>query len=272
MKTPDLYALYEASVQNADTDLDVGQRIYKKHWHRNPRTLREDFCGTAKLAARWVERNRKHEAWGVDLHQPTLDWGLKHNISQLSEEQRKRLHLLCADVLKVKTPTVDIAFALNFSFCVFKQRNTLRTYFKRIANALNPEGLFLLDIYGGSESVLAKSDDVREIPGFITADGQKIPDFEYTWEQATYNPITNETTCHIHFKVPGCGPINQAFTYDWRLWTLPELQEILLEAGFSKAEVYLHDFNDDGESDEIYRRRTSYENVQGWVAYVAGIK
>ena len=72
--------------------------------------------------------------------------------------------------------------------------------------------------------------------------------------------------------MPGYGTINKAFTYDWRLWTLPEIQEILVEAGFSTAEVYLHDFNDEGESDEIFRLRKTYENTQGWVAYVVGIK
>jgi hypothetical protein len=43
------------------------------------------------------------------------------------------------------------------------------------------------------------------------------------------------------------------------------------EAGFKKSEVYLHDFNENGESDEIFRLRTTYENVEGWVAYVVGI-
>jgi len=100
----------------------------------------------------------------------------------------------------------------------------------------------------------------------------KISDFDYIWEQAAYNPINHHTTCHIHFKVPGYGQINKAFTYDWRLWTLPELQEILLESGFAKAEVYLHDFDDEGESDETFRLRKTYENVQGWIAYVVGIK
>ena len=268
----DLHWLYEASVQNVDTDLDIGIRIYKKQWKRKPLTIREDFCGTAKLAARWAQRAKKHEAWGIDFHQPTLDWGIKYNLSELKEEQRRRVHLLCGNVLETETPKVDLAFALNFSFCVFKQRNTLRAYFKRVADSLNDEGLFLLDIYGGTESVMAKSDDVREIPGFTTPEGLNVPDFEYTWEQAAYNPINHDTTCHIHFNVPGYGAINKAFTYDWRLWTLPELQEILLEAGFSSAEVYLHDFDENGESDEIFRRRTTYENVLGWVAYVAGIK
>ncbi len=274
MKTPppDLHGLYEASVQNVDTDLDFGQRVYTKHWKRKPRTVREDFCGTAKLAARWVQRNKMNAAWGIDLHQPTLDWGLKYNASELSDEQKNRLHLICGDVLEAATPKVDLAFALNFSFCVFKQRETLKNYFRAVADSINTEGLFVIDIYGGTESVTAKCDDTREIPGFTTPEGIEIPDFEYIWEQAAYNPINHHTTCHIHFKVPGFRKINKAFTYHWRLWTLHELQEILLETGFAKAEVYLHDFDDEGESDETFRLRKTYENVQGWVAYVVGIK
>ena len=268
----DIHWLYEASVQNVDTDLDFAKRVYAKHWKRRPLTLREDFCGTAKLACNWVARNRQHQAWGIDFHQPTLDWGVKHNVSDLSPEQQQRLHLICGDVLETNTPPVDLALALNFSFCVFKQRETLRNYFSAVRKSLNAKGLFVMDIYGGTESITAKSDDIREIPGFTTPEGLKISDFDYLWEQAEYNPITHHTTCHIHFKVPGYGSINKAFTYDWRLWTLPEIQEILLEVGFSKAEVYLHDFDDEGESDEIFRLRKTYENAQGWVAYVVGVK
>jgi len=269
---PDIHWLYEASVQNVDTDLDFGKRVYAKHWKRKPLTVREDFCGTAKLAARWVQRNKQHEAWGIDFHQPTLEWGIRNNVSGLTEKQKQRLYLICGDVLEAETPQVDMAFALNFSFCVFKQRDTLRRYYNRVLDSLNDEGIFVMDIYGGTESVMAKSDDVREIPGFTTPEGIKIPDFDYIWEQADYNPINHDTTCHIHFKVPGHGKIKKAFTYEWRLWTLMEIQEILLEAGFSKAEVYLHDFDDNGESDEIFRLRKTYENVQGWVAYVVGVK
>ncbi len=269
---PDLHWLYEASVQNVDTDLDFAKRVYAKHWKRKPLTLREDFCGTAKLATRWVQRNKNHQAWGIDFHQPTLDWGVKYNLAELSDEQKSRVHLICGDVLDAKTPKVDMALALNFSFCVFKQRETLRNYFKAVKKALRSEGVFVMDIYGGTESVMAKNDDIREIPGFTTPDGIRISDFDYIWEQAEYNPINHHTTCHIHFKVPGFGNINKAFTYDWRLWTLPEIQEILIEAGFSKAEVYLHDFDDDGDSDEIFRLRKTYENTQGWVAYVVGVK
>ena len=99
-----------------------------------------------------------------------------------------------------------------------------------------------------------------------------MSEFEYTWDQNRYNVINHHVVNHIHFDIPEVGKIEKAFTYDWRLWTLPELQEILLEAGFAKAEVYLHDFDDDGDSDEIFRHRKTYENAQGWVAYVVGIK
>ena len=57
-KHPSIHALYEAAVQNVDTDLDFGRRVYKRHNQSEPTHIREDFCGTAKLAARWVQRNK----------------------------------------------------------------------------------------------------------------------------------------------------------------------------------------------------------------------
>ena len=44
--------------------------------------------------------------------------------------------------------------------------------------------------------------------------------------------------CHIHFKFPDGSRIKNAFSYDWRLWTLPEVQELLAEAGFDRITVY----------------------------------
>jgi len=32
--------------------------------------------------------------------------------------------------------------------------------------------------------------------------------------------------------------LDRAFSYYWRMWTLPELQELLQEAGFVKVTVY----------------------------------
>jgi SAM-dependent methyltransferase len=269
-QAPDLHYLYEASVQGVGTDLDFAARIFKNKNGRKPNDLREDFCGTAALACEWVVRSPKHRAWGVDIDQPTLDWGLQHNVPNIGENA-ERLTLLCADVLNAETPPVDLVMALNFSYCVFKTRDLLRTYFKQARRALKKDGLFIMDIYGGTEAISAKLEP-RKVDAFTSVDGTRVPSFQYIWDQAEYNVIDHHVVNYIHFKIPGIGKIEKAFTYDWRLWTLPELQELLIEAGFKSAEIYLHDWTKDGESDDIYRRRTRYENSLGWVAYVVGIK
>ena len=269
---PDKHILYEAAVQCVDSDLDFGRRVFRARFGRSPKRIREDFCGTARLACRWVERHPSHEAWGVDIHAPTLRWGERHHVARLSPSARARLHLLHADVLEAETPPVDLVFALNFSFCVFRERAVLLRYFRRVREALAEEGLLILDLYGGTESMVEKTDAPRHIEEFVTPDGERIPDFDYVWEQARFNPIDHHTVCHIHFRVPGVGDMHRAFSYDWRLWTLPELRDLLAEAGFARADVYLHDFDENGDSDEIFRRRTEYENTDAWIAYVVGVK
>ncbi len=267
---PDLHYLYEASVQGVDWDIDFAARVFKNKRKRKAVTLREDFCGTAALACEWVSRSPRHRAWGVDIDQPTLDWGLEHNVPYIGKKAGK-LKLICGDVMTAGTPPMDLIMALNFSYCIFKTRTLLRNYFETVRGNLKKDGLLVLDLYGGTEAIEAKLEP-RDVDGFTAKDGTRIPPFEYTWDQDVYNVIDHHVVNYIHFKIPKVGKIEKAFTYDWRLWTLPELQELLIEAGFKSAEVYLHDWTDDGESDETYRRRTTYENSLGWVAYIVGIK
>ena len=75
----------------------------------------------------------------------------------------------------------------------------------------------------------------------------KLDGFTYIWDQAEFEPVTSRIVCHIHFKFPDGSKIKRAFTYDWRLWTLPEFREILTEAGFAKVRVYWEGTDDDGE-------------------------
>ena len=267
---PYLHFLYEASVQGVEADLNFATRIFKKKYGRKPQTLREDFCGTANLACSWVQRSDQNRAWGVDLDQPTLNFGQKYNIDPLAQ-RADNIQLVQGDVRDAITPKTDLIFALNFSFCLFRERQLLRAYFEHALSQINDKGLLVLDIYGGTEAITPKVEE-KIVSGFIAPDGMNIPDFTYIWEQADYNVITNEGINYIHFDVPGFGQIKKAFTYDWRLWTLRELQELLAEAGFSSSEVYIHGFNADGESDEIWRLRKTYENCEGWIAYVVGIK
>lgn len=267
----DRHVLYEASVQNPEADIDFFRRVYRRKRGRPFRLLREDFCGTAALACDWVRRQAGHRAWGVDLHRPTLDWGIKHHVSRLGESARKRLTLLCDDVMNVTEPKVDVVAGLNFSYGVFKDRQTLGRYFRQVRKSMRPGGIFFVDAFGGTET-MSEMEEKRPIPASKVFDGVKIPKFTYIWEQAHFNCVNHDILCYIHFKLKDGTKIKRAFTYDWRLWTLPELQELMLEAGFASTEVYLEGWDEEADdTDGIFRRRTYFENQDGWVGYVVGL-
>jgi hypothetical protein len=51
--------------------------------------------------------------------------------------------------------------------------------------------------------------------------------FTYLWEQALYDPVSGRLVCHIHFAFEDGSRLERAFSYDWRLWSLPEIRELL---------------------------------------------
>ena len=117
-----------------------------------------------------------------------------------------------------------------------------------------------LDAFGGPDA----SDLMKE--------KTKVDGFTYIWEQAEFEPVTSRILCHIHFKFPDGSKIKRAFTYDWRLWTLPELRELLEEAGFSKSHVYWETLNNKGEPSNNYRIATKGRPDPAWLAYVVALK
>ncbi len=266
----DKHRLYTAAVQSVDADLDFFARIYRRKRGRPFRTLREDFCGTAALACTWVRRNRENRACGVDLDRATLDWGIR-NYGPVLGPAAERLELICGDVLAGGHSKADVIAALNFSFCVFHDRPTLLRYFRSVRRSLKPQGIFALDIFGGTEA-MEEDDEKRRIDAETALDGFRVPAFTYIWDQVRFNPVDHRILCHIHFE-PGDGTrMRRAFSYDWRLWTLPEIQELMIEAGFAETEVYVEGWDDDeDETDGIFRRRKRFENQAGWVAYVVGL-
>jgi len=265
-RLPDKHHLYSASVQCPEADLRFCARVFRREFGRAPRTLREDFCGTALLACEFVRRGARHQAWGVDLHRETLDWGRAHWVPRLGPAAG-RLHLVCRDVQDARTPRVDVVVALNFSYSVFKTRARLGAYFRAARAALGSRGLFVLDAWGGSET-MGTIVEPRRIPAETAFDGTRVPAFTYVWEQARFNPVDHHIECHIHFR-RGAQRVRRAFSYDWRLWTLPELRELLIEAGFRAAEVYVEGWNhDDDEGDGIFLRKRRFANDLSWVAYV----
>ena len=257
----DRHELYEAAVQAVDVEVEFLRDTFKALRGREPISFREDFCGTASAACEWVRVGKgKRHAIGVDIDADTLEWGRRNRVARLSERDRARVKLLHDDVRTVTTDPVDILCAFNFSYFCFTTRDELRGYFKRVREALVDDGLFFLDAFGGPES-----QDVQK-------EKTKHDGFTYVWDQAEYEPVTGRMVCHIHFKFPDGSKLKRAFSYEWRLWTLPEIRELLDEAGFSKVRVYWEGEDDEGEGNGIYTEHATGVADLAWVAYLVAEK
>ena len=250
-KSADKHILYERSVQNTESAIEVIEDVYKHERNGLPDTLREDFCGTAKLCADWVKTGPDRRALGVDMDRPTLDWAFSHNIEPLSPDEKNRVELVESDVLECGSAPFDVICAFNFSYWTFQKRAILKRYFEKVFACLEDDGLFLLDIYGGPDSQ------------FVMEEETEHDDFTYVWDQAEVDAINNHTICHIHFRFEDGSELTEAFTYDWRIWSMPELRDILDEVGFKKV-VAWWDCEDD-----VLRPKKQAENLISWVAYLA---
>ncbi|QDV91976.1 hypothetical protein RAS2_30860 [Phycisphaerae bacterium RAS2] len=258
-RTADKFVLYQESVQSPEAEIDFIDRVYRKEYGHLPTRFREDFCGTALISCEWARRRRENVAWGVDLCADTLDWGRRNNLSKLTGEQQRRIHLLRRNVLHVKQPKVDVVGAFNFSFFVFKTPELLTAYFTQVRHSLSRDGLFVLDSYGGWESQKVMQERTR------------YKGFTYVWDQAAYDPTNDDTTCHIHFEFPDGTKMKRAFTYDWRLWTIGGIRDCLRAAGFKSSHVYWEGTGRDGEGNGVFRRAERAENCPGWHAYTIAL-
>jgi SAM-dependent methyltransferase len=256
----DRHELYEASVQNVEEECEFVRDRFREIRGRTALSFREDFCGTASAACQWVRQGSGHTAIGVDIDPAVLAWGRKNRLSGLTDEQRDRLTLIESDVLSVKAERVDVVGAFNFSYFLFKKRTVMLNYFRSVYDALNEDGIFFLDAFGGYEAF----EEMKE--------KTKYKGFSYIWHQAKYYPVTGELLCHIHFKFPDGSRIKKAFTYDWRLWTLPEILELLDEAGFRKSTVYWEGTDEDGEGDGVFTPEEKGEADAGWITYLVAEK
>ncbi len=253
----DRHDLYQQSVQCVEAEIDFVDETFSKLRKRNAIRLREDFCGTANTSCEWVQRRRSNFAIGVDLDNDVLAWGREHNIGSLKPAQRQRIQLHSKDVLKIRTDPVDIVLAMNFSYWLFQKRKTMLKYFRSVYSSLSKDGIFFLDAYGGY-------DCPREI-----TEKTDHGDFTYIWDQAAFNPINNEMECFIHFKFKDGSKLDKAFSYTWRLWGLPDIREMLAEAGFSKTTVHIQGTDDEtGEGNGIFSPAEIADADPGWIAYV----
>ena len=256
----DKYDLYQRSVQETDPDLQLLTRIFKRHYNRPPRLLREDFCGSAAMATRWVEMHRENRAWGVDLDPEPLTWGRRHNVGRLDPETAARIKLIEGDVRMVGDEKVDVTIAFNFSWFILEKRAELLDYFRKARASLLPEGMLFLDAYGGADAH-STSEEERD-----------CEDFTYVWDQHSFDPIHHRATNYIHFEFDDGSKLRKAFRYDWRLWSIPETRDLLDEAGFRHTEVYWEGTDHKtGEGNSIFSLKDKALDDPAWVAYIAAL-
>ncbi len=259
-KTADKYELYQLAVQSAETDVAFHRNVYKSLRGREPLHFREDFCGTGLLSSEWIQLSKHHTAEGFDIDPEPIAWGLAHNFDELGEAaQRYTVHL--KDVRSKGDVPADVRVAQNFSYYCLTTRTELLEYFRAARADLDDDGIFVIDLYGGSES----NDEMEE--------SLRCSGFHYIWEQAEFFPGTGEYVCHIHFRFPDGTEMRRAFTYKWRQWYLTELRDILADAGFSQVHNYFEGTEKDGVSGNgVFRRGRRGENCPAWIAYLVATK
>lgn len=258
------YKLYENSVQSPKVHIDLVEGIARELRKKPTHNLREDFCGTFLLSCEWVKRHPLNRALGVDLDPEPVQYGKTHHASKLTPDEKKRLKTQIADVRTPTTPRSDLIIVGNFSFFIFQDRQNLVKYFKSCYQSLASEGLVILELAGGP-GMITESRERRTVR--LENDEKAL----YVWHQKSFDPILRRAHYAIHFKLPDETWMKDAFTYDWRLWTIPEIRDALTDAGFKKTFVYW-ETEHKGEGTGEYGITDTADNAFAWIAYIVGMR
>lgn len=254
----DKYRYYHLAVQSPENDVEFFEKTYRELNNKMPTTLREDFCGTFSISCAWVKRNNTFRAFGIDNDSEPLNYGKTNYLSELSEDQKSRLEVTELDVLSPDLPKSDIVCALNFSYFSFKRRKTLESYLKSVHSSLNPDGILILDCFGGGQCQYSNEEETEH------------PDegFSYFWDQDSFDPVSNHAKFYIHFKRRGEARQDRVFSYDWRMWSIPEIRDIMEDVGFREVHIYWEENDEDGEGNGEFSRVEVGEECDAWVAYI----
>ncbi|KAL2328475.1 hypothetical protein Fmac_021902 [Flemingia macrophylla] len=317
---PSKFLLYQQSVQSPKGDISYLQKFFLMYvGGRMPLHLQEDFCGTAFLSAEWLRSDPRRTAVGLDLDLEALNWCMENNIPTLGADGFSRISLFHGNVLQplqsklvkmdpqdlvssisllqkaenlqigVDAPTCsvaqddkvtmgnitlhgrDIVCAFNYSCCCLHKRADLVLYFKHARDALSTKGgIFVMDLYGGTSS----ENKLRL--------QRRFPNFTYVWEQTEFDIIQRKTRISLHFNLKKeQRKLRHAFSYSWRLWTLPEIRDCLEEAGFRSVHFWIREMPDTTEimrtegfgagKNVKYEEATSFRQQDSWNAYIVGV-
>lgn len=258
MRSLDKHDWYELCVQSPGHLVPLVRAIHGG----SARVLGEDFCGTAALSIEWARAGG--EAVAVDLDAGAL---AKH-------PDEPGVRKVRADVREV-ADAADVVFVGNFSIGYLHTRGELVGYLRHVRARVMDDGVFICDTYGG-ESAFATGFVHRPhpIPKSLDDVGGRV--CRYTWEQREADPLTGMVTDVIHFRIEDCGEIveelDDAFVYEWRLWSVPELRDAMVEAGFARTAVYakLADAVDDEGNAYVTPVEDPGELDESFIVLVAG--
>ncbi|PHU15776.1 hypothetical protein BC332_16981 [Capsicum chinense] len=302
---PSKFSLYQQSVQ-ARISISFFKFFLMYVGGRVPLHFQEDFCGTALLSTEWLHGDARRTAIGLDLDVEALDWCMENNVNKVGADVSSRIFLFHGNVLqpleaklvnaatqnRMQNVTLedseddspkhklmkdfqflgrDIVCAFNYSCCCLHSRQELVSYFKHALCALNKKGgIFVMDLYGGTSA----EHELRM--------QRKFPNFTYVWEQAEFDIIKRKTRISLHFNLhKPQRKIRHAFSYSWRLWSLPEIKDCLEEAGFQSVHFWIRHMPDSEEirstyglsagRDIKYEEVSSFQQQDSWNAYIVGV-
>lgn len=262
----DKYFYYTHSVQSAPHDAELIWKMFRKSWTQKnlpaQTLLQEDFCGTAALCYEWAELGPQFAAVGIDLDEAALDWGVENHLPTHSDGVEQRVATICGDVLADHHLRPHVICALNFSYFFIEQRAKMLEYFRNSLKSLQSGGILVLDCFGGPAYQVSHMD--RRV--------NREEKFTYWWEVESFDSISHKMTCHLHYQRNGEHQRKKVFSYHWRLWGVPEITDILREAGFSSVEYWSEGLNKAGEGDGRYRPVTEEKECKAWVCYIIAKK
>ena len=264
--------LYEQAVQHPDAELALLLGMYAHH-HREetPTRFREDFAASAALAARFVAIDENHRALAVEID-PAIAAFARDQAAQRYPERADDLHVVADDVVNVYRPRVDLTCSLNFSSFIYHSRAQLRGYFRSARRGLGRGGVLVVDLFGGpgAQRVMTQR---RTFDATLASDGdggQTAGQVTYIWEQREFDAATGRIDCRISFALGDGRRLEDAFVYDWRLWSIPEMCEVLAEAGFRDVTVWCDRFDPaTGQSDGHYQPARHLPTREDWIAYIS---
>ncbi len=262
----DKFDLYELCVQSPDYDARMLNAIHG----RSPRVLGEDFCGSAAISRAWTALNRHNRAIAVDHDAATLAKAQSKDPGLTDRAAAGRITYVLADVTAVRD-RCDLISVQNYSICELHERDALVEYLAHARSRLGRGGVFACDIYAGADCFFTG----RIKRAFDGPNGEKIT---YTWEHRIADPLRARVQNAIHFDIRDKGrkpiPLHDAFVYDWRLWSPPELADAMTEAGFSAVQVFprFAEAVDDDNRYHVLPIEDSNELSDSFSVYVVGKK